>query len=90
MSGTVFKLEGTVGTAEVTALRASLAALPEGDDVVVDLAEVERLGGAALQLLLAFKRDRALAGRRVSRVGAPASVARTMSSQGWSELTTAG
>jgi anti-anti-sigma factor len=61
------RLQGNVGTAEAADLhRQALATLTTPDrEVVVDCSELAYLGGAALQVLLAWQRDLAARSRRL-------------------------
>jgi anti-anti-sigma factor len=62
-----FRLQGSVGTEQVSDLhRQALASLTAPDpQVVIDCSELAYLGGAAVQVLLAWQRDLAARSRRL-------------------------
>jgi anti-anti-sigma factor len=68
-------IEGAPGLDDLAALHAAaLTAARAGADVVIDCADVEHLGAAVVQILIALKRDVETAGRRFQLSNLPASV----------------
>ena len=60
----VLRLPATLGIAQVAELRGQFSeALDSGRPLAIDASAVEQLDGAAMQLLLAFQRRAAAAGR---------------------------
>jgi anti-anti-sigma factor len=81
------RLQGNVGTAEAADLhRQALATLTPDREVVVDCSELAYLGGAALQVLLAWQRDLAARSRRLILADVGPAVQATLRLAGSSSL----
>jgi anti-anti-sigma regulatory factor len=79
----VLVLRGRLGTADAGPLwQTARALIATGKDVMFDCRELEHLGGAALQVLLALRLERERRGGRVMLAGVPPGVTRTLALAG--------
>jgi anti-anti-sigma regulatory factor len=88
--GGALTLTGVVDIFEAESLHAAAArALKDlkTDALTIDLARLERLDVAALQILLALRSDFCATGRRISFCNTPAAVEATLAGVGILELT---